>query len=315
MKPFLLGDIGGTNARFALFEQGSIGPIERSHTADAPDFLSAIDTFLAPRGGRQGIAGAAFAVAGPVEGGRCTLTNNSWIVDQQELKRALALPNIVVMNDFAAVARSLPRLGEADLVAAGGGSAKAGEPALVFGPGTGLGVACLIAGPGDGIVIASEGGHATLPGTNNRQESIIRYLRSRHDHVSIERILSGNGLAALYEAMAAIDHRTVPARDAADITRFALDGSCAACRAALDMFCAFLGGVAGNLALTFGARGGVYIAGGIVPRFAGHLAQAEFRQQFEAKGRFQQYLRDIPTWVITHPDAAMVGLASLVGRG
>lgn len=315
MKPFLLGDIGGTNARFALFEQGSIGPIERSHTADAPDFISAIDAFLAPRGGKQGIAGAAFAVAGPVEGGRCALTNNSWIVDQQELKRALALPNVIVVNDFAAIARSLPRLGKADLVAVGGGNARTGEPALVFGPGTGLGVACLITGPGDAIVIASEGGHATLPGTNDRQESIIRHLRSRQGHVSIERILSGNGLVALYEAMAAIDHRTAPARDAAGITQFALDGSCAACRAALDMFCAFLGSVAGNLALTFRARGGVYIAGGIVPRFAGHLAQAEFRQQFEAKGRFQQYLRDIPTWVITHPDAAMVGLASLVSRG
>jgi glucokinase len=313
LKPFLLGDIGGTNARFALYEQGSIGPIERSHTADVPTFLEAVDVFLAPRGGKAEVAGAAIAVAGPVVGGRCSLTNSSWTVDRQELQQALDLPDVIVVNDFAAIARSLPRLGNADLVAVGGGEANPREPALVFGPGTGLGVACLFRNAKGDIVIPSEGGHATLASMSERQDAIIRHLRSRYGHVSAERVLSGSGLVAIYDTLAAIDRKTVSARDAAEITRAALEGSCDVCRGALDMFCAFLGGVAGNLALTFGSRGGVYIAGGIVPRFPGHLVQTEFRRQFEGKGRYQSYLQDVPTWVITHPDAAMVGLSSMIG--
>jgi glucokinase len=314
LKPFLLGDIGGTNVRFALLERDSIGPIERSHTADAPDLISAIDAYLAPRGGRQAIAGAAFAVAGPVQDGRCALTNNVWVVDQDALKQALGLSKVIVVNDFVALARSLPRLRQADLVAVGGGSARADRPAVVFGPGTGLGVACLVSGRGSEVAIASEGGHATLPAANDRQESVIRYLRSRQGHISIERILSGGGLVALYQAILAIDQKTAPDRDAADITQRGLEGSCPASRAALDVFCAFLGDVAGNLALTFGAQGGVYIAGGIVPHFADYLARTEFRRQFEAKGRFEAYLSEIPTRVIIRPDAAMTGLAALLGH-
>ena len=314
MKPYLLGDIGGTNARFALCDRGSIGPIERSHTADLPTFLDAVDAYLAPRGGRSAIAGAAIAVAGPVANGRCSLTNSRWTVDQEALRQALHLPDVVVVNDFAAIARSLPRLGKTDLVAIGGGKAIPGEPALVFGPGTGLGVACLFAGADGGFVIPSEGGHATLASTNERQDAITRHLRSRYGHVSAERVLSGSGLVALYDSIATIDRKTVSTRDAAGITSAALDGSCDVCRGALDMFCAILGNVAGSLALTFGARGGVYIAGGIVPRFPAHLPRTEFREQFEAKGRYQPYLQDIPTWVITHPEAAMVGLSSMIGK-
>jgi glucokinase len=314
VKPYLLGDIGGTNARFALCEQGAIGPIERSHTADLPTFLDAVDAYLAPRGGRSGIAGAAIAVAGPVANGRCSLTNSSWTVDQEALRQALHLRDVVVVNDFAAIARSLPRLGKADLVAIGGGKAVPGEPALVFGPGTGLGVACLFAGPEGDIVIPSEGGHATLASTNERQDAIIRHLRSRYGHVSAERVLSGSGLVALYDSIATIDRKIVAVRDAAGITSAALEGSCDVCRAALDIFCAILGNVSGSLALTFGARGGVYIAGGIVPRFPAHLPRTEFREQFEAKGRYRPYLQDIPTWVITHPEAAMVGLSSMIGK-
>lgn len=314
MKPFLLGDIGGTNARFALVDRDAIGPVERTLTADAPDFLSAVGAFLSKHGGSQAIAGAAFAVAGPVQDGRCALTNNIWVVDREALKRALGLANVVVVNDFVALAWSLPRLDPVDLVAVGGGSARAGRPALVFGPGTGLGVACLVPDGSGKIAIASEGGHATLPAANDRQESVIRLLRSRQGHVSIERILSGGGLVALYQAILTIDQVAAPDRDAAEITQRGLDGSCPASRAALDLFCAFLGGVAGDLALTFGATGGVHIAGGIVPRFANHLAQTEFRRQFEAKGRFEAYLRAIATCVITRPDAAMVGLAALLGH-
>ncbi|HWA44029.1 MAG TPA: glucokinase [Hypericibacter adhaerens] len=315
MKPFLLGDIGGTNARFALAEGGSIGPIERRHTADTPDFLSTVERALSSHGGPGAIAGAAFAVAGPVENGRCALTNSPWVVDRDALRHRLGLRTVIMMNDFAAVARSLPALGGRDLVQAGGGEAVSGTPAVVFGPGTGLGVAALIKHASEEIVIASEGGHATFASADERQEAVVRLLRARHGHVSIERVLSGGGLVALHDTIATIDGKTVPARDAAAITSAAREGSCEVCRAALEMFCAILGSVAGNLALTFGAQGGVYIAGGIVPRFADRLGETRFRQQFEAKGRFQSYLAPIPCWVITHSDAALVGLARMIGSG
>jgi glucokinase len=157
--------------------------------------------------------------------------------------------------------------------------------------------------------VVTEAGHATLPAENEREERVIASLRRRFGHVSIERgALSGSGLQSLYEALAEVDGAQVPHRDAAAITKAALDGSCAHSRATLDMFCAILGSVAGNLAVTFGARGGVYIAGGIAPRFPEFLAASAFRARFEAKGRFQDYLRNIPTRLVTKPDASFVGL-------
>jgi glucokinase len=164
------------------------------------------------------------------------------------------------------------------------------------------------------MVIATEGGHATLATTNLRQDAIIQRLRTRFEHVSAERVLSGDGLVNLHNAIAAIDGRAVPQRNPAQVTDAALRGSCPVSREALDTFCAVLGAVAGDLALMFGARGGVYIAGGIVPRFADHLARSTFRAQFEAKGRFRDYLAAIPVQVILKADAAFIGLASLAER-
>jgi len=182
---------------------------------------------------------------------------------------------------------------------------------VVIGPGTGLGMAGLLGRGGDMTVIATEGGHATLPTTTPREDAVIAHLRGRFGHVSAERALSGPGLENLYAAIAAIDEAAVASRSAAEITRLALDRSCATCRAAVDMFCAMLGTVAGNLALMFRARGGVYLAGDIVPRMADYLAQSEFRARSEAKGRFRDYVRSVPTAVIVNPDAAFLGLKSL----
>jgi glucokinase len=232
-------------------------------------------------------------------------------MDAGELSAAFGFESTKLINDFEAIAWALPHLREHDVKPIAGGQALPGEPIVVIGPGTGLGMAGLLGTERGMTVIATEGGHATLPSATPREDAIIAHLRGRFGHVSAERALSGPGIENLYAAIAAIDEAAVASRSAAEITQLALDGSCATCRAAVDMFCAMLGTVAGNLALMFRARGGVYLAGGIAPRLADYLAQSEFRARFEAKGRFREYVGSVPTTIIVNPDAAFLGLKSL----
>ncbi|HJQ55547.1 MAG TPA: glucokinase [Vineibacter sp.] len=311
MTRYLLADIGGTNARFALFEGGVVGPIEVLQVADHKAAADAFAVILDRHRAAGPITAAAIGVAGPVEAGRGVFTNSDWVVDTAQLRAAFGFRSVHVVNDFEATARSLPRLVPDDLFRLGGRDGQPASPRAVLGPGTGLGVACLLPGR-PSQVIATEAGHATLAATRPRQDAIITWLRTRFDHVSAERVLSGNGLVNLHEAVAALDGGNIPSHDAPTITGSTADGGCAACREALDLFCGWLGAVAGNLALSFGARGGVYIAGGIAPRIVGHLARSDFRDQFEAKGRFRDYLVAVPAAVIMRPDAAFIGLASLV---
>jgi len=181
----------------------------------------------------------------------------------------------------------------------------------IVAPGTGLGMACVIVGPAGRSVVTSEGGHASLASMGNEYDGIIAILRRRYGRVSAERALSGAGLVNLHQAIAELDGNASPRRTPSEVTAAAFDGSSPACRAAVDAFCAFLGAVAGDAALTFGARGGVYIGGGIVPRFVDYLARSDFRQQFVAKGRLRPYIERIPTRVILHPTPAFAGLMSL----
>jgi glucokinase len=190
-----------------------------------------------------------------------------------------------------------------------------GAPMLVIGPGTGFGAAGLFLSGDRPVIVVTEAGHATLPATSDREAEVIAELRRRSGHVSIEHVLSGSGIENLYQAVAAVDGANVPARDAAAITKAALEGSCATSRATLDMFCSLLGSVAGNLTLTFCAWGGVFIAGGIVPRFADHLAATEFRKKFESKGRYDVYLRNVPTSIVMTPDISFIGLKAFVEQG
>jgi glucokinase len=308
----LLADIGATNARFAVLAGDTTGPIEHVLVASYPSARDAISAFLR-RSGAGRIDAAVFGVAGPARDGRCVVTNSHWVIDSGELSSAFTMGSVKVVNDFEAVAWGLPRLRRDDIALLRDGNAEPDAPMAVLGPGTGMGMAGLARYRNEFVVIATEGGHATLPGTTEREDAVIAHLRDRFGHASIERALSGSGLENLYAAMVAIDGRTVPHRNAEEITRRALDRSCATCCAAVDMFCAILGGVAGNVALTFRARGGVYIAGGIAPRLLSYLAKSEFAERFVAKGRFREYLESIPVAVITHPDAAFLGLASLAG--
>jgi glucokinase len=250
-------------------------------------------------------------VAGLVEGERCVVTNSHWALDGRELRPALAIERLNLINDFEAIAWSLPSLTAKDVRPLGGGKAVSNEPMVVIGPGTGLGMAAFLPRKVGAVVVATEGGHATLPAGSTREDAAIEQLRQHFGHVSAERALSGAGLENLYRAIAGSEYAAVPERNAAEITQHALDGTCKISRAATDMFCAMLGSVAGNLALMFRARGGVYIAGGIAPRLVDYLAKSEFRARFVAKGRFRTYLDAVPTSVIVHEDAAFLGLQSL----
>jgi glucokinase len=310
----LLGDIGATNARLALLSNGVLGPINWFTVAEFPRFTDAVNAFLDCHCRELSVPEALLAVAGPVDGDRCVFTNCPWTIDATELCAAFSFAKVRIFNDFEATAWSLPHLTAADLYPLGGGEAVSGAPMAVLGPGTGLGVACFVPGSQSSIVIASEGGHATMAATSDREDAIIEYLRRQFGHVSAERVVSGEGLENLYRAVVALDGIGAPKRNAAEITKAALNGNCPIARTALDLFCAMLGTIAGNVALMFSARGGVYIAGGIAPRLTEFMARSEFRARFEHKGRFRTYLESIPSSIIVHPAATFVGLRSIAKR-
>ena len=304
----LVGDVGATNARFALVSNGNLNVISSFEVAKFGQFADVLAIFLKEHCSQTQIHQAFLAIAGPVIDERVPLTNSSWVIDAGELQTGFGL-QVRILNDFEAVALSLPSLKSTDLAGIGGGRPEAGAPMAVLGPGSGLGVACLV---DRSVVIASEGGHATLAPTCEQENRIVAHLRKRFGHVSAERAISGSGLENIYQAIAALEGVEIPPRNAAEITKSAFSGECALARQSLYAFCAFLGSFAGNVALTFGARGGVYIAGGISPRILDFLIRSEFRKRFEAKGRLRNYLEAIPSYVITHPAAALIGLKSLL---
>ena len=303
----LIGDIGGTNARFALVEAtGGFGEPGVLPTREHRGLAAAIRAWL---DGRPVPPQLRLAVAGPVRGGCVQLTNLGTRECEHELRAALGAESVTLVNDFAAVALALDHLQADDLWPIGGGAGDPRAPIGLLGPGTGLGVAGLAGPPGARQLVSSEGGHVSLAAQDEREARLIELLRERFGHVSAERVLSGPGLGHLHQALARLHGTTVPTLEPATITERALAGSDALCVQTLDQFCRFLGSFAGDLALTFGARGGICIAGGIVPRMTDYLAASEFRTRFEAKGRFREWLQDIPCRVITHPWPALVGLA------
>jgi len=310
-RKVLLADIGGTNARFALLADGTVGPIAHMAVAGYGSFREALDKYLGnlPKAGT--VRAAILAISGPVHNGRCALTNNPWVIDAADLRSAYGFSAVRLINDFEAVAWSLPHLSRDKLLQVGGRQPAAGAPVAALGPGTGLGVAFNIPHASGHLVFPSEGGHSTMAGTSLREDAVLAYLRHRFGHVSAERVLSGNGLENLHEALAALSRVTLPRRSAAEITRAGIEGNCPTSRAAIGMFCAMLGTVAGNLALTLGARGGVFIGGGILRQMPEYFASSPFRARFEDKGRFGKYLKPIPAYLILDEDAAFVGLRAL----
>jgi len=307
----LLGDIGGTNARFAVLAGDTVSAIDHLPVSGYRSMTDAIEGYFGSREVREPIGTAVLGVAAPIEGERSVLVNSQWVIDAAELRAAFGFKSIALVNDFEALAYALPHLSGLDVRPLALGKPQPGESMAVIGPGTGLGMAGVVRRGGGMTIVPTEGGHATLPAATPREDAVIEHLRHKFGHVSAERVLSGPGLENLHAAIAAIDGIAVSGETAAEIVRQALDRSCPVCVAAVDMFCAMLGTVAGDLALMFRARSGVYIGGGIAPRIVDLLAQSEFHARFMAKGRFQPYLESVPTAVIINSDAAFLGLKAL----
>lgn len=303
--PRLLGDIGGTNARFGwqASAEAPIAQVQVLPCLEHATLLDAIRAYLR----QQGLPVppcAALGIANPVTGDAVRMTNHAWAFTISGLREALGLQRLLFVNDFTALALSLRTLSPDALRLVGGGQAVPDAAIALLGPGTGLGVSGLL--PVDGgrtwWPIAGEGGHVTLSARTEREFRVVQALQARYGHVSAERVLSGAGLVDLYHALLGIEGKAgIEIVSPAQVLERAREHPASTANEALDLFCAFLGSVAGDLALTLGARGGVYIGGGIVPRLGERFAASPFRNRFEDKGRFKAYLQAIPTWVIDSP--------------
>ncbi len=315
--PALIADIGGTNARFALLTEPGGAPhaMRTLACADHTDIAAAIEAYLGgtatPRPAR-----AVIAIANPVTGDRVRMTNHHWCFSIEATRRRLGLERLRVLNDFTALALALAHLGPAERLQVGGGVALARAPMALIGPGTGLGVSGLLpAGERGWVALAGEGGHVNFSPADDFEIEILRHARRRFAHVSAERLISGSlGLPNLYLAVAELAGAVPEDLAPAEITARALAGRCPHCARALEVFCAMLGTAAADLALTLGAQGGVYIGGGIVPRFPEFFARSGFRARFEDKGRLGDYLRAIPTFVITAANPALLGAAAVAAE-
>lgn len=314
--PWLLADIGGTNARFGWVERPDhavehIHKLPVAHFAGPADAAAAyLDRVRAERGQRAARPQrAALALATAVQGDVVTLTNSAWRFSRAALQHSLGVERLLLLNDFEALALSLPRLRPSQYRAWGNASPQPHGIMGVVGPGTGLGVGGVVQTARGWVALPGEGGHATLAPLDDFESDLLRWVRRDHAHVSAERLLSGIGLPVLHDAVAHVLGHNVTTACAETIVEHGVSGQDPLCRFTLDTFCALLGGFCGNVALTLGARGGLYVGGGIVPRLGEHFFESRFRERFEAKGRFRPYLEAIPTALITDTLVALTGAA------
>ncbi|WP_293900153.1 glucokinase [Phenylobacterium sp.] len=307
----LVGDVGGTNARLAVVD--GQGHIRNPRTFPCKDYAGLADViaeYLEKTVGRAQPPKAVIAVAGPVLDGEIEFTNLGWRVSEGDLLSQFGFEAVELINDFAAQALACPLLEGPDLRGLGPALGRGAHdcPLVALGAGTGFGVAALARSDRGDIAIATEGGHAAFAPADELEIEVWRRLQAKHGRVSIERLLSGQGLYQVYLTLAALESKVVALPDEMAVTREGLVGDPLAA-AALDRFGGMLGAVAGDLALTYGARGGVFVSGGIAPRIAERLAAGTFRARFEDKGRLSDYVRAIPTFLVLHPYPAIVGAA------
>ena len=343
----LAGDIGGTNARLALFD------VERAARAgERPRFTTIfertapsksqssldeiVEAFLrlaeAETKGRvgkgKGIDGACLGIAGPIENNRCHATNLPWVVDGGDLASSLGLPRVTLVNDFSAAALGVTVVGPTALVSLGGAMPVERGPIAVLGAGTGLGEALLLWSESAGRyeVVPSEGGHADFAPRTPLEAGLLQYLSNKYGRVSCERVLSGNGLVDIFTFLsqepacrpliradtAAVLAAPGSGRDtAAEISQRGLAGTDPICEMSLALFCSVMGAVAGNLGLSVLATGGVFVAGGIAPRILVYLQKGGFREAFERKGRLHTLVERLPAFVVTHPQPGLLGAATI----
>lgn len=307
----LLGDIGGTNSRFGLIELGSmeVRDVEVLKNDNFKNLESAISHYVTKRGLSE-LAAAAVDVAAPVDRDVITLTNRDWTFSAESLRQAARARRFKLLNDFEALAWSLPHISAADLVQIGGTINPKPQVKVVLGPGTGLGMAILAPLPGGGwMPIPGEMGHITLPVVTSEEMSLKNKMMGTDKFAEVEDVLTGPGLLALYRAVASAPlHQTPEA-----VLQAALQGDDAAAEKTLDHFMTFLSRLAGDAAMALQARGGVYLAGGIAPSIAEKLKQPKYRAVFEDKGRIADVMKPIPWFIITDRFPAFKGCAAALG--
>lgn len=314
--PRLIADIGGTNARFALVSgDAGIHAEQVFPCADFPDPATAIEHYLSRTDSPRPKEGA-LALATPITGDRIKMTNHVWDFSLEETRQRLGLDRLLALNDFTALAMALPHLQSDDLHQVGGGEPTPHLPLALIGPGTGLGVSGLIPAGEQWIPLQGEGGHTTFSPASDREIEILRIARRQFEHVSAERLISGSlGLGSagqvgtLYHAVATLHGEEARPMSPAEIVEQARNRTSPICIEVLETFCAMLGTAAGNLVLTLGARGGVFIGGGIIPRLGDFFDNSPFRERFEQKGRFSNYLAGVPSYVIKARHPALIGSA------
>lgn len=312
----LVADIGGTNARFAIVDRvGAGASIALKEASEADDHSSVADAALAfLRGAGVLPERAVFAVAAPVLGDEIVFTNSPWRFSQRDLAARLGLKSLLVVNDFAAMARGAVAADAADLGVIKEGKGAAAAPVVVLGPGTGLGAGIVFEADGRKIAVATQGGFAAFAPQDSREIEVLRFLSRELSYVSFEHVLSGRGLVNLYRALGEVENRRGALRQPEEITAAALDKSDSLAREATAVFCAVLGTFAGDACLMAGARGGCILAGGILPKIEAILSSSSFVRRFQSRDQMSDYMTDIPVWLLRTGDAALVGAALLAGE-
>ncbi len=305
----LVADIGGTNARFAIADLETFALRETAalRSASFASLQDAVQAYLASVSIRPDRA--CLALAGPVTGEQIRLTNLPWTFTRDELREACGLRELYLINDFTALANAVPGLGLEDLQQVGGDSPAAGATKVVLGPGTGLGLSGLVATGSRWVPVPGEGGHVSFPVRNGRELAIRNRIGDSRSHVSVEQLISGPGLSRLYTVLAELDGRTPAAPAPEEITMLASTGQDPIAAETLNLFLTWLGRFSGDMALAFGARGGVYLGGGIAPKVLTELQSGHFREAFDDKGSLSAYAAAIPVFVILARDAGLRGAA------
>lgn len=323
----LIADIGGTNARFALTPIRNIAAGEDLQLTEADliaptalngdeyaTILEAVEAYLAgPAKDYPRPEHSVMAIACPTDQDQITMTNHTWAFKVSELKAALGFQTLSFINDYNALANAIPQLDETGLIKVGRGEATKGKPIAVTGPGTGLGLAALAFIDNEPVTLEAEGGHAHFAPTNQQEIEILQFLLTKYDRVSNERLISGMGIENIYQALTSIegDEKTLTAPE---ISKAAVAGTDALCEKTLSAFCAIFGNYAGDAALTIGAKGGVYITGGIIPRFIEFFKSSDFRTSFENKARLAGFVETIPTYVVVSEQPGLLGSAAVLNH-
>jgi len=303
----VVADIGGTNIRLATVDlaTGKMDHLEEYLCDNFPSLDAAFIAYFARLS--QPVSYLCIGIACPVDNDLVAMTNSDWAFSKHALTNKLALKGLYVINDYTAISLAVPYVTAEDQIKIGSGNIDPKGVKAIFGPGTGLGVSHLLPQGEKWVSLDGEGGHASLAPNTPQQIAVLSYLQTQFGHVSAERVLSGQGLVNIYHALCHLNDQPIVFNTPADITNAGLTEQSPIAAQTLSLFCEMMGGFAGNLALNLQCGGGVYIAGGIVPRFVHFFENSQFRDFFEAKGRMQAYLQTVPTFLITHKNPGLLG--------